>query len=198
MVTGRRSDPRSSCPPRKRAASSSGRTVAERPMRWMRWPGAECSSRSRLSARWTPRFSPTRVWISSTMTRADGAQHVAAARAGQDQVERFGRGDQDVRRPRDHRRRGRWRACRRCAPPRAAAASGLPAVAALGLGADARQRRAQVALDVVVERLEGRDVEQTDALVRAVAASPRPTPGRSRRCPTGRRPASCPSRWARG
>ena len=59
-VTGR-------SPARKRATSSGGRTVADRPMRCT---GAvvSCSSLSRLRARWAPRLVPVTAWISSTMT----------------------------------------------------------------------------------------------------------------------------------
>ena len=59
-VTGR-------VPPRNRAISSRGATVADSPMRWagrFRRP----SSRSRDRARWVPRFSPAKEWISSTTT----------------------------------------------------------------------------------------------------------------------------------
>ena len=42
-------------PPRKRATSSSGRWVAERPMRWRGRP-VRASSRSRLRRRWAPRL----------------------------------------------------------------------------------------------------------------------------------------------
>jgi len=83
---------------------------------------------------------------------AHGAQHVAGARAGEEEVERLGRGDQDVRRLLEHRGAGAGRGVagahrhaqrrQRLAQPR----RGL---------ADARQRRAQVALDVVVQGLEG-------------------------------------------
>ena len=54
-------------PPRKRATSSVGRTVAESPMRWA-GRGSRWSSRSRLSARWAPRLVPATAWTSSTIT----------------------------------------------------------------------------------------------------------------------------------
>ena len=44
-------------PPRKRAASAGGSTVAESPMRWTDRP-ARLSNRSKLSARCAPRLSP--------------------------------------------------------------------------------------------------------------------------------------------
>ena len=54
-------------PPRKRAASSSGRCVADKPMRCSgRFTSA--SSRSSDSARCAPRFVGTSAWISSMMT----------------------------------------------------------------------------------------------------------------------------------
>ena len=58
------------------------------------------------------------------------------------------------------------------------------------LGLEARERAAQVALDVVVQRLQRRDVDQAQALARR-----RGSAGRSRR---GTRRASCPSRSAPG
>ena len=55
-VTGR-------APPRNDATSSTGRTVADRPMRCAGW-GSRASSRSRERARWAPRFVPaTRVHL---------------------------------------------------------------------------------------------------------------------------------------
>ena len=54
-------------PPRKRATSSSGRTVAERPTRWAGL-SRSASRRSRLTARWAPRLPPATACTSSTMT----------------------------------------------------------------------------------------------------------------------------------
>jgi hypothetical protein len=68
---GRRSAPSTSVPPRNRAISSSGRCVADRPMRWGAGPPAEvtqCSRRSRVTDRWLPRFVAAIAWISSTIT----------------------------------------------------------------------------------------------------------------------------------
>ncbi len=71
MVTGRaRGGPPgagSIWPPRKRAISSSGRWVADRPMRW-NGRSALASRRSSESARWAPRLVGARAWISSMMT----------------------------------------------------------------------------------------------------------------------------------
>ena len=54
-------------PPRNRATSSSGRTVAERPMRWA-GESSIASRRSRLSARWAPRLVPATACTSSMIT----------------------------------------------------------------------------------------------------------------------------------
>ena len=57
-------------PPRKRATSSSGRCVADRPMRCSGAdrPSAQASSRSSDSARCAPRLVGTSAWISSMIT----------------------------------------------------------------------------------------------------------------------------------
>ena len=60
MVTGAR-------PPRKRATSSSGRTVAESPMRWAGF-GSSSSSLSSDTARCAPRFVEATACTSSMMT----------------------------------------------------------------------------------------------------------------------------------
>ena len=61
--------PDASPPPSRRATSSSGRCVAERPMRCngSRSPRSS-SSRSSERKRWEPRLPATIAWISSTMT----------------------------------------------------------------------------------------------------------------------------------
>ena len=109
----------------------------------------------------------------------DAAQNLPRAR-GQHQVQRLRRRDQDVG--------------RRCA---ASAALALGRVAGADRHAHARdalrpdppQRRAQVALDVVGERLQRRDVHQP----RARARPPAGAPPSADRAPTGTPPASCPS-----
>ena len=63
-------------PLRKLATDSSGRTVADSPMRWKE--PASRSRRSRVSARCTPRFVPARAWISSIMTVSTLARTPAA------------------------------------------------------------------------------------------------------------------------
>ena len=71
--------------------------------------------------------------------------------AGQHQVQRLGRGDEDVRRVADH-----------VAPVLLRRVAG--AQADLDVGADAAQRRAQVLLDVVGERLQRRHVDEPRAV----------------------------------
>ena len=65
MVTGRQS--LFFRPPRNRAVSSSGRWVADRPIRW---GGVSliASSRSRVRDMWAPRLVPASAWISSMIT----------------------------------------------------------------------------------------------------------------------------------
>src|SRR5262245_24812878 len=67
--------PAGAWPPRKRAASSSGRTVADSPIRCARgrpYPRS-WSRRSRLSARCAPRLVATSEWTSSTITVSTAA-----------------------------------------------------------------------------------------------------------------------------
>ena len=54
-------------PPRNRATSSSGRTVALSPIRWA-GRSSSASSRSRVTARWAPRLVPATACTSSTIT----------------------------------------------------------------------------------------------------------------------------------
>ena len=54
-------------PPRNAATPSTGRTVADSPTRCA-GRGSKASRRSRLTARWAPRFVPATAWTSSTMT----------------------------------------------------------------------------------------------------------------------------------
>ncbi len=60
-------------PPRKAATRSGGRTVADRPTRWIGPPpvsATSASSRSRVKARCAPRLVPATAWTSSTITVA--------------------------------------------------------------------------------------------------------------------------------
>ena len=54
-------------PPSQPATASSGRTVADSPTRCA-GRSSRASSRSRLSARWAPRFEPASTWTSSRIT----------------------------------------------------------------------------------------------------------------------------------
>ena len=76
MLTGRAIAGRRP-PPRNRATSSSGRWVADRPMR-CGGVAVSSSSRSRDRARWAPRLVGARAWISSTMTVSTPASVSAA------------------------------------------------------------------------------------------------------------------------
>src|SRR6516225_4885403 len=90
------------------------------------------------------------------------AQQGAAALGGEQDVERFGRGDEDVRRVFDLQRA---LARRRVAAAYGDADVGQRGAARLGGGEDAGERRLQVLLDVVAERLEGRYVDGVDTVL---------------------------------
>ncbi len=93
--------------------------------------------------------------------RVDVAQHVARIRR-QQQVQRLGRGDQDVGRvPREAGTFGRRRVARPDGHLRQVVRDALLSREA----ADARERRAQVALDVDGQRLQRRDVEDAAPLL---------------------------------
>ena len=148
-------------PPTKRAISSSGRCVAESATR--------CGSRSAEVGEALERERQVRA----ALGRRDGVHLVDdhGLDAGEDlprargehQVEALGRRDEDVGRRAQHapallrRRVARAHGDARSRQVDARRGSGR---------ADARERRAQVALDVVVERLERRDVEHAQALAR--------------------------------
>ena len=110
--------------------------------------------------------------------RLDVAQHVARLR-GQHEVQRLGRGDQHV---------GRRAADRHALLLRRVAGPDRD----LDVGPDADQRRLQVALDVVAQRLQRRDVDDADPAA-VLAWRPRQmiqgrtgTPPASCRCPSAR------------
>ena len=105
------------------------------------------------------------------------AQHLAALR-GEEQVERLGRRDQDVGRLCGASAGGRAAACRPSARP------------TRERRAEPGERAAEVPLDVVVERLERRDVEEPEPLARRRRSGDR--------VPGGTPRASCPSRSAPG
>ena len=138
-------------PETKRPISSIGRWVADRPIRCT-GPAAARSRRSRLRARCAPRFVPATACTSSTIT-VSTERSISRRLGGEQQVERLRRRDQDVRRLAQH----------RLALPRGRVAG---ADADAELRAQPCERPAQVALDVVVERLERRDVQEAQALAR--------------------------------
>ena len=175
-------------PDRKRAISSGGRTVADRPMRCA-GVASMASRRSSDSARCAPRLVPATACTSSTMTvctvaSVSRAAEVSIRNSDSGVVMRMSGGladqlaapigwgvagphaDADVR--------------RRLAP-------------SLGYPGDARQRCAQVALDVDSQRLERGDVEHPGARRGGFPGLSRP----AGRWPTGTRPVSCPTRWGR-
>ena len=163
-------------PTRNWAIRSSGRCVAERPIRWTeRARGRARRSLPLLLRRALPRRRVDQVLEPLQGQRQVGAplglgdrvdlvddhrldrgEDLAGAR-GEHQVERLGGGDQDVGRRFAHR-----------------PALGLAGVAGpqadRDLGADPPQRRPQVALDVVGERLQRRDVDDPHARRRAPAS----------------------------
>ena len=159
-------------PTRKRPTSSSGRWVADSPMR--------CSLRAGhvLEALERQREVGAALGARHRMDLVDdhrlGVHEELPRLRREHQVERLGRGYQHVG----------WRAEHRLALllGGVAGADGDADVAA-----DALERGAQVLLDVVRERLQGGDVDE------ARRARARPPGGRG---PTGTRRASFPSRWA--
>ena len=103
-TASRRSQRRRTLPTRKRAISSIGFCVADRPMRTRRRAGAALRARSSDSARWLPRlFAGERV----DLVDDDGArrrEHRAARLRAEQHVQRLRRRDDDVRRPPAHAR----------------------------------------------------------------------------------------------
>ena len=150
-------DDRAACarPTRKRAISSSGRCVADRPMRC----GAcshSCSRRSSVSARCAPRFVPAIAWISSTITartplNIPRPRTVVSMMCSDSGVVMRMCGDLRIIRA---------RADCGVSPVRTATRiSGNASPAAANRSLQLGERQLEVALDVVVERLERRDVE---------------------------------------
>ena len=164
---------------RPRRSGRSPRAVAASPRG--RCAGAAVAEHARAArprARGARRAScPATACTSSTISVSTRAQQLARLR-GEQQEERLGRRDQDVGRPSRASPRAPSAACRRCGRRRRSC------------DCEPGERAAEVALDVVVERLQRRDVEHAQALRPASASA-----GRSRR---GRRRASCPSRSAPG
>ncbi len=112
-------------------------------------------SRSSVSARCAPRFVPG-DGVDLVDDHGLDAREDLAGLGGEDQVQRLGRRDEDVRRRAAHRGA--------LALGRVAGAHGD-----LEVGADPAQRRAEVAVDVVAERLERRDVDEARVVGRFAA-----------------------------
>ena len=166
-------------PPRKAPIASSGRWVADRPMRCGS-AAARWLSRSRLSARCDAALRGGDGVHLVDDDVLDAAQDLPRL-AGEEQVERLGRGDEDVGRVFASARR----ASAGVSPVRLRDGDlrhGLPQP--LGRAPDPGQRRAQVALDVVGQGLERADVEHAD----------RPL----RRCRLGHEPIEAPQEGGEG
>ena len=138
-------------PATKRPISASGRCVAESPIRW-NGRSTSCSSRSSESARCAPRFVPATACTSSrisvsTLRSISRPCEVRSRNSDSGVVMRTSGGVRSIR-------------CRsRCgvSPVRTPTVSCEPSPAS---------GPAEVPLDVVVERLQRRDVEQPEALAR--------------------------------
>ncbi len=175
-------------PARNRATSSTGRTVADSPIRWAGL-GSSASSRSRLIARCAPRLVPATACTSSMITvsmprSASRAAEVSSRNSDSGVVIRMSEGSTGEP-----------------APLLGGGVAGADGDRDVGTGQpepgrgvpDADQRAAQVALHVDGERLQRRDVEHPAAGGRARPEARWPA-GRS---PRGRPTASCRSRWGR-
>ena len=128
--------------------------------------------RSSDSARCAPRLFGAIAWISSTITVRVVASIGAAGFGAEQDVERFRRGDDDVRRAAAHALAlGRRRVAG--AHPGADFDVGQP-LRAQGL-ADAGERRLQIALDVVGQRLQRRDVDDLRFVGERARRGPRRT-----------------------
>ena len=144
-------------PTRKLAIRSSGRCVAERPMRCSGSLAALALVRLDRDVAFEPLQRQRHV--GAALGRGDGVDLVDDQRLdvgedlarprGHHQVERLGRGDQDVGRLAQHRLAILLRGVAGAQPDR-------------DVGPDPGQRRPQVALDVVGEGLERRDVDELD------------------------------------
>ena len=175
-------------PPRKRATSSTGRTVADSPIRCA-GRGSSASSRSRRERQVGAALGPgDRVHLVDDH-RLHAAQRLPGRR-GEQQEQRLGRGDEDVRRAAGE---GPPLVGRGVAGAHADADVGRCHPEPVGRVADAGQRRAQVALDVDGERLERGDVEHPAPLRGLRPAARRPAGP----APRGTPPGSCRSRSAR-
>ena len=183
--------PSEETPTRNRATAPIGFCVADRPMRCSR-PPHERSRRSSERARCAPRLFGAMAWISSTITERAVASILRPGFRAQQHVERFRRRHQDMRRAAAHALALGGRRVARSAPRRGSRHRG--ARTARKTFPDAGERRLQVAVDVVRQRLERRNVDHLGLIGRA---APRDPDGPDRRSPRGRPQASCPSRSAR-
>ncbi len=123
---------------------------------------------------------------------AHAREHGAPGLRAEEDVERLRRRDHDVRRPPAH---ALPLVLRRIAGAHEGADLDIGQPHRAQLVADARQRRLEIAADVVGERLERRDVEDVGLVLQSAALQTLAAPaGRWRR---GTRRVSCPSRWAR-
>ena len=105
-----------SAPTRKRATSSMGLCVADRPMRVSGAPVSACR-RSSDSARCAAALVARDRMNLIDDHRARRAQHFPAGFGGEQNVQRLRRGHDDVRRTLPHAARAPPARCRRCAPP---------------------------------------------------------------------------------
>ena len=160
MLTLRRR-PSGPWPPRKWATSSSGRCVADSPMRWG-GRAVMASSRSSDSMRWAPRLVVAIAWISSMMT----VSTLTSVSATDDVSMRYRLSGVVINRSTGC----RINACRsfgEVSPVRMATVgwrNGTPE--AFGGQPDAHQRGAQVLLDVEGQRPQRRDVQHPRAALR--------------------------------
>ena len=105
----------------------------------------------------TPRLVPATAWISSTITARTPGKSVRPALRREQDVERFRRRDQDVRRDAQHPRARRRLGV--AGPDGHADLGKRLARAASNRSRELGERLLEVAVDVVAERLERRDVE---------------------------------------
>ncbi len=160
-------------PTRNRPTSSSGRCVAERPMRWTSRPAARARRSSVTAEVRSPLARGDRVDLIDDHPPRALEQRLRTAR--KHQVQRLGGCDQDVGRLAEHRLPLFLRRVPR-------------ADADVQLGPDSAQRCSQVAFDVVRECLQRRDVDESDLPVRRLSRQPvdRPQERRQRLPRSGR------------
>ena len=135
--------------------ASIGFCVAERPIRCRRSPQS-AASLSSDSARWAPRLFGATAWISSTMTERAVASIARPELRAEQNVERLRRRHQDMRRAAGHPHALGGRGVAGSDPGadfdigKAAAAQPFP---------DAGQRGLKIAVDIVRQRFERRNID---------------------------------------